>query len=81
MYPSLVEASSRGAGALAQASRAALGVAPEMFYQTNAFDQGYLNHIGIEACTERPAKKNMRIPTSTWPRSIAPAMPPRSMPR
>jgi len=28
-----------------------------MFYQTNAFDQGYLNHIGIEACTYGPGEE------------------------
>jgi acetylornithine deacetylase/succinyl-diaminopimelate desuccinylase-like protein len=49
--------SSEVVGALALASQSALGAAPEMFYQTNAFDQGYLNHIGIEACTYGPGEE------------------------
>jgi acetylornithine deacetylase/succinyl-diaminopimelate desuccinylase-like protein len=57
MYPSLVAESSQVVRALIRASRAALGVAPELFYQTNAFDQGYLNHIGIEACTYGPGEE------------------------
>ena len=51
MYPSLVAESSGVVGALIRASQTALGIAPELFYQTNAFDQGYLNHIGIETCS------------------------------
>jgi acetylornithine deacetylase/succinyl-diaminopimelate desuccinylase-like protein len=27
-----------------------------MHYATNAFDQGFLNHIGIEACTYGPGE-------------------------
>jgi acetylornithine deacetylase/succinyl-diaminopimelate desuccinylase-like protein len=57
MYPSLVSDSSEVVGALTRASQSALGVAPELFYQTNAFDQGYLNHIGIEACTYGPGEE------------------------
>jgi acetylornithine deacetylase/succinyl-diaminopimelate desuccinylase-like protein len=57
MYPSLVSESSTIVGALTRASHSALGVEPEMFYQTNAFDQGYLNHIGIEACTYGPGEE------------------------
>jgi acetylornithine deacetylase/succinyl-diaminopimelate desuccinylase-like protein len=57
MYPSLVSDSSEVVGALTRASQSALGGAPEMFYQTNAFDQGYLNHIGIEACTYGPGEE------------------------
>jgi acetylornithine deacetylase/succinyl-diaminopimelate desuccinylase-like protein len=57
MYPSLVAESSEVVGALARASQAALGVTPEMFYQTNAFDQGYLNHIGIETCSYGPGEE------------------------
>jgi acetylornithine deacetylase/succinyl-diaminopimelate desuccinylase-like protein len=56
MYPSLVAEDSTVVRALAQASRAALGAAPEMHYATNAFDQGFLNHIGIEACTYGPGE-------------------------
>jgi len=57
MYPSLVTESSEVVGALMRASQSVLGVAPEAFYQTNAFDQGYLNHIGIEACTYGPGEE------------------------
>jgi acetylornithine deacetylase/succinyl-diaminopimelate desuccinylase-like protein len=56
MYPSLVAEDSAIVRALAQASQAALGAAPEMHYATNAFDQGFLNHIGIEACTYGPGE-------------------------
>jgi acetylornithine deacetylase/succinyl-diaminopimelate desuccinylase-like protein len=57
MYPSLVTESSEVVGALVHASQAALSVTPEMFYQTNAFDQGYLNHIGIETCSYGPGEE------------------------
>ena len=57
MYPSLVTDVTEVVTALKRASQSALGVAPEMFYQTNAFDQGYLNHIGIEACTYGPGEE------------------------
>ena len=56
MYPSLVAEDSAVVCALAQAARAALGAAPAMHYATNAFDQGFLNHIGIEACTYGPGE-------------------------
>ncbi|HEY6619802.1 MAG TPA: hypothetical protein VIY68_09675, partial [Steroidobacteraceae bacterium] len=56
MYPALVAENSGVARALSRASRAALGCAPEMYHATNAFDQGYLNHIGIEACTYGPGE-------------------------
>jgi acetylornithine deacetylase/succinyl-diaminopimelate desuccinylase-like protein len=56
MYPSLVAEDSAIVRALAQAAQAALGAAPEMHYATNAFDQGFLNHVGIEACTYGPGE-------------------------
>jgi acetylornithine deacetylase len=56
MYPSLVSEDSGVVRALAQAARAALGTAPAIYYATNAFDQGFLNHIGIEACTYGPGE-------------------------
>ena len=56
MYPSLVTESSEVVGAVAQASQSVLGKVPELIYQSNAFDQGYLNHIGIEACTYGPGE-------------------------
>jgi acetylornithine deacetylase/succinyl-diaminopimelate desuccinylase-like protein len=57
MYPSLVAESSDVVTALQRASQSVLGVTPEIFTQTNAFDQGYLNHIGIEACTYGPGEE------------------------
>jgi succinyl-diaminopimelate desuccinylase len=56
MYPSLVSENSDVVRALAQAAQAALGAAPTLYYATNAFDQGFLNHIGIEACTYGPGE-------------------------
>jgi acetylornithine deacetylase/succinyl-diaminopimelate desuccinylase-like protein len=56
MHPSLVAADSRVVRALGEASRTALGAAPDTCYATNAFDQGFLNHIGIEACTYGPGE-------------------------
>ena len=56
MYPSLVAEDSGIVCALANAARAALSAAPAMHYATNAFDQGFLNHIGIEACTYGPGE-------------------------
>ena len=57
MYPALVTASFAVVTAVIQASQAALGVTPETFHQTNAFDQGYLQHIGIEPCTYGPGEE------------------------
>jgi acetylornithine deacetylase/succinyl-diaminopimelate desuccinylase-like protein len=57
MYPSLAAEDSAIVRALAQASQAALGATPEMYYATNAFDQGFLNYIGIEACTYGPGEE------------------------
>jgi acetylornithine deacetylase/succinyl-diaminopimelate desuccinylase-like protein len=57
MYPSLVTPSSNVVAAMMQASQTALNATPETFYQTNAFDQGYLNHIGVEACTYGPGEE------------------------
>ena len=57
MYPSLVTESSEVVRALERASQTVLGVTPETFTQTNAFDQGYLNHIGIESCTYGPGEE------------------------
>jgi acetylornithine deacetylase/succinyl-diaminopimelate desuccinylase-like protein len=57
MYPSLVAESSEVVGALSRASQTVLGLSPDLFYQTNAFDQGYLNHIGIETCSYGPGEE------------------------
>lgn len=47
MYPSLVEMDSPIVQAICGASEVMLGAPPETFYTTTAFDQGYLNHMGI----------------------------------
>jgi acetylornithine deacetylase/succinyl-diaminopimelate desuccinylase-like protein len=56
MYPSLVADSCQLVRSLIQASQAAVGAPPELYYQSNAFDQGYLNHIGIETCAYGPGE-------------------------
>jgi acetylornithine deacetylase/succinyl-diaminopimelate desuccinylase-like protein len=56
MHPSLVAKDSAVVRALDRASRTALGAAPEIHFATTAFDQGFLNHIGIEACTYGPGE-------------------------
>jgi acetylornithine deacetylase len=56
MYPSLVTEDAAVVRALAEAARTAIGAAPATHYASNAFDQGYLNHIGIEACTYGPGE-------------------------
>jgi acetylornithine deacetylase/succinyl-diaminopimelate desuccinylase-like protein len=43
--------------ALISASEHALGGTPPTYYASNAFDQGYLNHIGSEACTYGPGEE------------------------
>jgi acetylornithine deacetylase/succinyl-diaminopimelate desuccinylase-like protein len=57
MYPSLVGTDSEIVRALTRASEVALGKTPDTYYASNAFDQGYLNHIGIEACTYGPGEE------------------------
>jgi acetylornithine deacetylase len=47
MYPSLVEMDSPIVQAVCDAAEEMLGAPPETFYTTTAFDQGYLNHVGI----------------------------------
>ena len=47
MYPSLVEMDSPIVQTVCDAAEEVLGAAPETFYTTTAFDQGYLNHVGI----------------------------------
>jgi acetylornithine deacetylase/succinyl-diaminopimelate desuccinylase-like protein len=56
MYPSLVADDSDIVTAIKEASIAMTGTAPETFYQPNAFDQGYLNHVGIECCNYGPGE-------------------------
>ncbi|MBK19338.1 MAG: hypothetical protein CMM52_10945 [Rhodospirillaceae bacterium] len=47
MYPSLVDMDSPIVQAVCNAAEEMLGEPPETFYTTTAFDQGYLNHVGI----------------------------------
>jgi acetylornithine deacetylase/succinyl-diaminopimelate desuccinylase-like protein len=57
MYPSLVEKDSKIVRAICRASEAMLGAVPPTYYASNAFDQGYLNQIGIQACTYGPGEE------------------------
>ncbi len=47
MYPSLVTVDSPIVHALLRGSEVMLGKAVETYYSPSAFDQGYLNHVGI----------------------------------
>jgi acetylornithine deacetylase len=58
MYPSLVTAESPAVRALARACQAMLGYVPEEFYAQSAFDQGYLNHIGISTVNFGPGEQS-----------------------
>jgi acetylornithine deacetylase/succinyl-diaminopimelate desuccinylase-like protein len=49
MYPSLVPEAAPVVTAIRRAARAAIGRDLELVHLTAAFDQGYLNHIGIPA--------------------------------
>jgi acetylornithine deacetylase/succinyl-diaminopimelate desuccinylase-like protein len=56
MYPSLVTTDSKVVRALTEASLAMTGVAPPTIYSASAFDQGYLNHVGIQTCNYGPGE-------------------------
>ena len=47
MYPSLVTTDSTVVRAILRASEVMLGKPVETYYSPSAFDQGYLNHVGI----------------------------------
>ena len=47
MYPSLVTTECRIVRAILHASEVMLGKSVETYYSPSAFDQGYLNHVGI----------------------------------
>jgi hypothetical protein len=47
MYPSLVTTESSVVRAILRASEVMLGRPVDTYYSPSAFDQGYLNHIGI----------------------------------
>jgi acetylornithine deacetylase/succinyl-diaminopimelate desuccinylase-like protein len=56
MYPSLVTTQSTIVKAINEASLAMTGAVPETIYNPSAFDQGYLNHVGIECCNYGPGE-------------------------
>ena len=56
MYPSLVATDAEVVQELFAASRLALGTEPATFYAPNAFDQGYLNHVGIPTVNWGPGE-------------------------
>src|SRR5919201_340339 len=56
MYPSLVTTESPVVRALLRASEAMLGKPAETYYSPSAFDQGYLNHVGIETANYGPGE-------------------------
>ena len=56
MYPSLVAPDAEIVRTLDAACIEILGHAPERIYAPNAFDQGYLNHIGIPTVNWGPGE-------------------------
>src|SRR5262249_40588062 len=56
MYPSLVTTESFVVRALLRASEAMLGKPAETYYSSSAFDQGYLNHVGIPTANFGPGE-------------------------
>jgi acetylornithine deacetylase/succinyl-diaminopimelate desuccinylase-like protein len=56
MYPSLVTTQSPVVRELFAACRAAFGREPETLYSPAAFDQGYLNHVGIPTVNWGPGE-------------------------
>jgi acetylornithine deacetylase/succinyl-diaminopimelate desuccinylase-like protein len=56
MYPSLVTTESPVVRALIRASEVMLGKPAETYYSPSAFDQGYLNHVGIATANFGPGE-------------------------
>jgi len=56
MYPSLVTTESPVVRALSRASEVMLGKPAETYYSPSAFDQGYLNHVGIATANFGPGE-------------------------
>ena len=56
MYPSLVTKESPVVRALLRASEVMLGKPAETYYSPSAFDQGYLNHVGIATANFGPGE-------------------------
>jgi acetylornithine deacetylase/succinyl-diaminopimelate desuccinylase-like protein len=59
MYPSLVTEDSPVVQAIQQASIAMLGHPAETYYAAAAFDQGYLNHMGIPTANYGPGEQGL----------------------
>ncbi len=57
MHPSLITHESPVALVLSRACRAMLGREPETMYGKSAFDQGYLNHVGIPTANFGPGEQ------------------------
>ena len=57
MHPSLVAADAPVARALTHACAAMTGAAPRPFYAQSAFDQGYLNHVGVPTVNFGPGEQ------------------------
>ena len=55
-YPSLVTTESPVVRALSRASEVMLGKPAETYYSPSAFDQGYLNHVGIATANFGPGE-------------------------
>jgi succinyl-diaminopimelate desuccinylase len=58
MYPSLVTTETSIVKAINEASLAMTGKTPETIYNPSAFDQGYLNHVGIDCCNYGPGEQD-----------------------
>lgn len=56
MYPSLVDPEGRAVRLIVDSMVDVTGREPERYYSFSAFDQGYLNHVGIECVNFGPAE-------------------------
>jgi len=56
MYPSLVDEDSEVVKLVTRSSEEMHGVAPKLIFGKSAFDQGYLNHIGIQTVNYGPGE-------------------------
>ena len=56
MYPSLVPPDGKAVNLIVESMRDMLRREPERYYSFSAFDQGYLNHVGIECVNFGPAE-------------------------
>jgi acetylornithine deacetylase/succinyl-diaminopimelate desuccinylase-like protein len=56
MYPSLVSADSAVVRAILKAAEVMLGAPVDTYYSPSAFDQGYLNHVGIPTANFGPGE-------------------------